>query len=207
MQPGDAATWATAFFTAVFAGIAYYQLRAQREELSTNLGNVGQKLDDLKAAQMQLQLEGEAAKAYQERTRYAQQVRLERRDGVRLVINPAAGPFSYSYLAITNESLEPIRTVEATFGNQLAFDIGLLDLTAPEPQQLENRERDTLAAIGPGETWYFITRTVYPNDVPNPVVCAWFTDVNGVQWRKNMIGELDKVTPPKPAPPGPSLAE
>lgn len=209
VQVGDAATWATATFTAIFAGIAYYQLKAQRQELSEKLSNVGNKLDELKAERIDLDLEARRREEYRARRAQAAQVHLDRGDKVELLEPPVTMPTGYSYLAVTNRSGEPVRTVDVWFGETYAYDVGKLDPAAPGPQQLQDRHRMTLGEILPGDTWYFLVLTTYRMDVPDDQVYAFFTDLNGVRWRKNLIEELVEIPPPEPPRPGrgKSLAE
>lgn len=209
MQIGDLATWATALFTAIFAAIAWYQLQAQRQELSAKLSNVGDKLDELKAERLDLALEGPRREQYRAHRAQAEQVRLERGDKVELLEPPATTPIGYSYLAVTNRSDEPVRTVDVWFGKNYAYDSGKLDPAATGPQQLQDPHRLTLGQILPGDTWYFLVYTTYRMDVPDEQVYAFFTDRYGVRWRKNLIEELVEIPPPEPSPPGQdnSLAE
>jgi len=41
---------------------------------------------------------------------------------------------------------------------------------------------------------------MYQNQVADSEVGALFTDVNGVDWRKNLIGQLDEIRPPQSPP-------
>ena len=197
MPIGDAAGWATAVATAALAVIAYVQLGGQRKELS----GIGDQLQALQAEELELRLAPQRRDEYRARRKQAQQVHLERRDGVPLLVgSTSTTPTSYSYLAVTNASGQPVRTVTVTFGDDYAFDVGKLDLAAPAPQQLQDRRGYTLSEIPPGETWYFLVYTAYQNEVADSEVSALFTDANGVEWRKNLISQLDEIQPPKSPP-------
>jgi hypothetical protein len=209
MHLGDAATWATATFTAIFAGIAYYQLKAQRQELSEKLSNVGDKLDELKADRIKQELRERREKWEQARRAQAMQVKLKRGDKVELLMPGDTTPTEYSYLAVTNQSDNPLHTVCATFHNKYAWYIGKLDPDARGPQQLQDPTREVLSEILPGETWYFLVLATSRTSVPDDQVYAGFTDANGVRWRKNLWGEFEDIEPAETAPPdqGTSLAE
>jgi len=143
MPIGDAAGWATAAATVLLAVIAYVQLSVQRREL----GNVGNQLLALRAEELELRLAPQRREEYRARRKQAVQVRLERSDGVPLLVDST--PTRYSYLAVTNASDQPVRTVSVLFGDNYAFDVGKLDLAAPAPQQLQDRHRYVLGEIPP----------------------------------------------------------
>jgi hypothetical protein len=189
MQPGDAASWATAAFTLALALVAWIQLNGQRTELK----NVGKQLDDLKAEQIQQELTERRAKWEQERRAQALQVKLKRGDKVELLEPPVMIPTGYSYLAVTNQSDQPIRTVSVKFGPKWAYDSGKLDPDASGPQELQDSQRETVSEIVPGDTWYFLVYTTYRNEVPDQQVYATFTDANGVRWAKNPNEELEEL--------------
>ena len=52
----------------------------------------------------------------------------------------------------------------------------------------------------PGETWCLLVYATFQNEVADSEVGALFTDVNGVHWRKNLIGQLDEIRPPQSPP-------
>ena len=200
---GEAAAAATAAFTGLLVVVGYFQIGGQLRKVSSQLDA---NLKALQLEEAELRLAPQRREEYRARRSQAEQVQLERRDGVDLVVHTTK-PSSYSYLAVTNRSGRPVTAVDVLFGDKWAFDTGQLDLAAPEPRQLQNGRRETLDEIGPGETWYFLIYTTYRIQVADSEVWAFFTNVNGVQWRKNLIGQLVEIPPPKPGRPGVDLSE
>jgi hypothetical protein len=182
MPLGDWASWATALFTLGLVVVAGVQL-----------GRVSNKLDDLKTQQIEQELTERRAKWEQERRAQALQVKLKRVDKVELLEPPDSTPTGYSYLAVTNESDQPIRTVSAKFGPKWAYDSGKLDPNATGPQELQDPHHETVPEIVPGDTWYFLVYPTYRIEVPDREVYATFTDAKGARWAKNPNEELGEL--------------
>ncbi|WP_137961633.1 hypothetical protein [Streptomyces sp. SGAir0924] len=195
---GDVPTWIGASGAIGAAWFAYQTITSQRQQIGEQQAFIAEQTRFMDEQRQNLELERVALRATAEERKWAQarQVHLDEASWqTDSVSGPedAPEPSFRGRFVLSNRSDAPVTDVEARFGDHTATEVYSWEEDRRQRRGAQHAEV-RVQRLGPRRAILCLSPVVTRDTVrSNPLMTAYFTDVDGVRWSLSPNGELKEV--------------